>query len=694
MAAKCPNMGNWTMNKLKNETARELKWGIIGTGAIARAFTEGLAQSSTGNLVAVGSRSLEGAEAFVRQGGGIRAHGSYEALLADPEIEAIYVSTPHPFHAEWTIKALEAGKHVLCEKPLALNLWQAQAMIATARHARRFLAEGFMYRFHPQTRKLVELVRQGAIGEVRMIQAAFGFGGGTRIDPESRLFKNSMGGGGILDVGCYAVSAARLIAGTAIGEPFANPVKVLGAGHLGPTEVDEWAAAVLQFSSGITAQVSTAVRAPLDNQLVLYGSEGRLRVPNPWVADRKGAVIGRLLLEKGNQVEEIHVPAHATSFALEADGVAEAIAAGRLEAVPPALTWDDSLGNLAVLDEWRKGIGLVYADEKPAPRSLNLAGRPVRSRATDTTNRMRFGRIPGVDKPVSKFIFGALTAHGSFAKAQVLFDHWLEVGGNTMDTAYVYGGGSCDAILGEWMASRGVREEVVLVAKGAHTPFCDPIGLTQQLQKSLDHLKTDYTDIYIMHRDNEDIPVGEFIDVLNEQVAAGRIRAFGGSNWSPARFAEANAYAAAHHKQGMSILNNNLSLARMVDPVWGGCLHLSDRSSREWLAAHQVTHFAWSSQARGFFTGRTEREQQAPGYDAELRRCWFSEDNFERRQRCIDLAREKGVLPINIAAAYVLHQAFPSYALIGPETVEEMDSSLPALEVVLTPEEIETLWGV
>jgi aryl-alcohol dehydrogenase-like predicted oxidoreductase len=416
-------------------------------------------------------------------------------------------------------------------------------------------------------------------------------------------------------------------------------------------------------------------------------------VPNPWVADRENAVAGKILLAAGGETREIEVPAPATSFALEADAVARAVAAGRCEPEAPGMSWDDTLGNLAALDAWRKEAGVVYAQEKPAPRAVNLAGRPVGVRKEGRTPAMRYGRIGGLEKPVSRFIFGALTAHGSFAKAQVLFDHWLDCGGNAIDTAFHYGMGKCDRVLGEWMASRGVRDEVVLVAKGAHTPCCNPGDLTRQLEQSLEFLRTDHTDIYIMHRDNEDIPVGEFIDVLNAHVEAGRIGVFGGSNWSPERFAEANAYAAAKGKRGMSILNNNLSLARMVDPVWEGCLHMAAPESRRWMAGNGIVHFSWSSQARGFFTGRTDRELESPGYDPELRRCWISEDNLGRRDRAIKLAEKKGVRPINIAAAYVLCQPFESFALIGPETVHEMETSLPALGVELTQEEIDYLWG-
>lgn len=669
-----------------------LNWGIIGTGAIAHAFADGLKTAVHGTLKAVGSRSRESAESFASEYPGIRAHGSYGDLLGDPDIACIYISTPHPFHARWAILALEAGKHVLCEKPLALNQWQAQAMVECARRNKRFLGEAFMYRYHPQTARLAELIREELIGEVRIISTSFGFGGGDRINPESRIFNNALGGGAILDVGCYTVSMSRLVAGAAIGKDFADPVEVSGLGQVGSTGVDEWAGGLLKFESGIIARIATSIRAGLENVLVVSGSKGSIKIEDPWTHNRKEAVAGRIHVARNGKEETIDIPADRTSFAIEADGVAAALAGGRLEAIPPAMTWEDSLGNMAVLDRWRKAVGVVYEEEKPHVSATNLTGRRVGVRTSGLTRPMRYGRINGLQKPVSKMIFGALTAQGSFAKAQVLFDHWLDCGGNTFDTAYHYGMGSCDRMLGYWLNSRGVRDDVVILGKGAHTPNCDPGNLVKQLDETLEALGTDHLDIYIMHRDNEEIPVSEFVDVLNECHRKGKIRVFGGSNWSIKRFAEANTYAREKDLEPMRILNNNLSLAEMVDPVWAGCIHLSDTVSRKWMEDTGVVHFSWSSQARGFFTDRFNTETASPGWDEELRRCWFSEANFQRRERCLKLAREKGVSPINIAAAWVLCQPFDSYALIGPESIHEMDTSLPALDVELTRKEIDWLW--
>ena len=183
--------------------AKHLRWGIIGTGGIAHRFAQGVQHSKTGELIAVGSRRQETADAFAKEFGVPHRHASYEALLADEDVDAIYVSTPHPMHAEWAIKSAEAGKHILCEKPLAINHAEAMAVVEAARENDVFLMEAFMYRCHPQMRRVVELVREGAIGRVCMIQATFSFQGGT--DPKSRLMNNALGGGGILDVGCYPV---------------------------------------------------------------------------------------------------------------------------------------------------------------------------------------------------------------------------------------------------------------------------------------------------------------------------------------------------------------------------------------------------------------------------------------------------------------------------------------------------------
>jgi aryl-alcohol dehydrogenase-like predicted oxidoreductase len=270
----------------------------------------------------------------------------------------------------------------------------------------------------------------------------------------------------------------------------------------------------------------------------------------------------------------------------------------------------------------------------------------------------------------------------------VIFDEFYRYGGRTFDTSWQYGRGIPEKILGEWIRQRGVRKEVSTIVKGAHTPFCDPANLRAQLHESLDRLQTDRTEIYLMHRDNLEIPVGEFVDVMHEEAEAGRIGIFGGSNWSIDRLREARAYAEKNGKRRMQVVSNNLSLAEMVDPVWKGCISSKAKEFRSFLAETGMLHCAWSSQARGFFTDRAGRDNRS---DAGLVRCWYSEENFQRRDRALTLAQEKNVLPINIAAAWVLQQPFPSCALIGPRSLAELRTSLPALALELTPQELDWL---
>jgi predicted dehydrogenase/diketogulonate reductase-like aldo/keto reductase len=667
-----------------------LCWGILSTGRIAGTFARGLKESGSGRLVAVGSRSAESAARFAEEHGvdAGRAHGSYEALLADAEVEAVYIATPHPEHVEWVVKAAEAGKHVLCEKPAGINHAEAMVMVQAARRAGVLFMEAFMYRCHPQTAKVVELVRSGAIGEVKLVQAAFGFR--SDFNPESRLWKNSMGGGGILDVGCYPMSFVRLVAGAATGAAFAEPMEVTGAGHLHPeTGVDVYAAATLRFAGGMVAQIASAVGVAIENTARIFGTEGWIEVPHPWIVmKRGGGDMIRLHRRGAKEPERIEVEAP-NLYAIEADAFAAAWRAG-LRAVP-AMSPEDTLGNLAALDRWRKAIGLEYVSEKPeAAGTLTLARRPLRRREARGGETIPTGVIAGLAKPVSRLVMGCdnqqTMPHGA-----AMWDDYFERGGAAFDTAHLYFNGRQERLLGAWMRARGVRDEVVVLAKGGHTPFCTPEAVVRQLHESLERLQTDHCDLYCLHRDNPAIPAGELVEALAGEARAGRIRGvFGGSNWSLARVAEANAYAKAKGLPGFGVVSNQFSLARMVTPPWAGCLSASDALSRRWLAERagrpdEVVLLAWSSQARGFFTERAAPEKRE---DAELVRCWYAEDNWARRARLIELAKERGVSAPALAAAYVLAQPFPTFALIGPRTLGETESSLECLRVRLTPEEL------
>ncbi len=364
----------------------KLQWGILGTGRIAGTFSRGVAAATTGEVIAVGSRRQESADRFAQEHGIRRAHGSYEALLADREVQAVYIAMPHPLHHEWTIRAVRAGKHVLCEKPLAMNRREAAEMVAEARAGGVLLMEAFMYRCHPQTAKVVELVKNGALGRIRLIRADFCFR--NRFNPNSRLWNKALGGGGVLDVGGYPVSFARLVAGAVQGAPFADPVGVTGVGGLHPVSgVDVLAEATLRFADGLEARVACGIGSRKDtetnpvrrmgcailgrvarifrtragNTARIEGSGGWLQLPEPWSPTPEGGTATMVLRRAGASPEEIRITA-APLYALEADAFAAALATGALEV--PQMTLADSLGNMATLDRWRQAIGLSYEADR------------------------------------------------------------------------------------------------------------------------------------------------------------------------------------------------------------------------------------------------------------------------------------------------------------------------------------------
>lgn len=660
-----------------------LLWGILGTGRIARTFAKALATSGTGQLLAVGSRAAETANAFGDEFAIPRRYASYEALLADRDVQAVYISLPNHLHALWTIRCAEAGKHILCEKPLATNLGEAMTAVEAARYHDVFLMEAFMYRCHPQTARLTQLIREGTIGRVRVIQAHFSFNmRGPRH--ENIRQQNPSAGGGIMDVGCYCVSMARLVAGAALGQDFADPIEVKGCAHIGEeNRVDEWATAVCKFPEDIVANLTTGIQVIVDPALRIWGSEGHIIVPNPWFPGPKDNEI--LIYRDGEpQPQRVLVDAESPLYSIEADTVARYIRARQAPA--PCMTWADSLGNMATLDRWRKDIGLVFDNEKLPALALPVAGRPLARRPD---HNMRYGRVAGVDKPISRIVMGSMVCKtDELPLSFALLDHFYELGGNCIDTAWVY---RTEATIGQWLSQRGIREKMALIGKGAHTPECYPEALTRQLMETLARLQTDYVDIYFMHRDNPQVPVGEFVECLNEHLRAGHIRAFGGSNWTVERIQAANEYAQAHGLTGFAASSPNLSLAVWNEPMWGGCVSASDAASRAWYTRTQMPLFAWSSQASGFFTGRYKPEDRKRADLATVVRTWFNDANFRRLERARELAREKGVTSTQIGLAYVLCQPFSTFALIGPRTVEETRTSVQALDVELTPDEMRWL---
>ena len=315
-------------------TTRPVRFGLLSTARINGAVLEGALPSQEVDVVAVASRNRERAESYASERGIERAHGSYEALLGDPEVDAVYISLPNALHVEWSLRALAAGKHVLCEKPLTQRPREAEQAFDAAEGADRFLAEAFMWRHSPQTARLRELVEEGAIGELRLVRAAFSFLltdlGDVRLRPE-------LDGGSLLDLGCYCVSAIRLLAG--------EPERVLGEQVRFSSGVDVRFAAVLSLRDGVLAHFDSGFDLPGRGMLEVVGSEGSLIVEDPWHARRPGID----LLRNGAEPERVEV-AQANSYRLELENLARAIR-GDAE---PLLGRDDALGQARTLEALRR----------------------------------------------------------------------------------------------------------------------------------------------------------------------------------------------------------------------------------------------------------------------------------------------------------------------------------------------------
>ena len=307
-----------------------LNWGLLSTAKINQSLIQPLNASKRTRLLAVASRSVSSAEAYAREWKIPRAHGSYEALLADPEIDVVYNSLPNHLHAEWTIKALRAGKHVLCEKPFALSLAEVDAMIAASRETGKVLAEAFMYRHHPQTLKVKEMADGGALGKLQLIKGAFAY---TFTREGNFRGIKEMGGGSIWDVGCYPISYARMIAG-------AEPTEVFGWQVPGPGGSDVSFVGQMRFANEVHAQFDSGFQSPLRSHIEIVGSDAVMNVPVPFRPGLKSEITVR----HGGEVETIRVTGQELYIG-EVDDMCDTILLGK----PPRVSLEDSRANVAAI---------------------------------------------------------------------------------------------------------------------------------------------------------------------------------------------------------------------------------------------------------------------------------------------------------------------------------------------------------
>jgi predicted dehydrogenase len=307
-----------------------VKWGIVSTADINRKVIPGAKTSPKVDLAAVASRTQERADDYAREWEIPRAYGSYDALLEDPEIEAVYVSLPNTLHCEWSIRALEHGKHVLCEKPLSRHPNEVEAAFAAAERAGRHLVEAFMYRHNPQTAKLVELVEGGAIGELRLVRSVFSY---SLYDPANIRLQTEVEGGALMDVGCYNVSASRLLGG--------EPERVFGEAWYGPTGTDWVFAGTMRMPNDVIATFDCGTALTNRDELEAIGSEGTLFLDDPWHCLKPGIELRR----PDGSVERIEIEQR-DSYRLELENLSDAIR-GEGE---PLLGRDDALGQAKALE--------------------------------------------------------------------------------------------------------------------------------------------------------------------------------------------------------------------------------------------------------------------------------------------------------------------------------------------------------
>ncbi len=329
------------------DNAYKVKWGILSTGWIAHQFATDLAHASNGLAYAVGSRNQESADEFARKHGIPVAHATYEDLVNDPEVDAVYIGTPHPFHKDNALLALRAGKAVLCEKPFTVNSGELEEIVAYAREHKLFLMEAMWSRYLPANVKVREWIAAQRIGDVRLVKADLGF----RADwnPEGRLLNPALGGGALLDVGIYPVSFASMIFGP-------HPESVASTVHMGETGVDEHFSLLLSYGEGKSASLNGGVRLNMLQEAYVFGTEGHIVVKGSFVNPRSAE-----LYAGGELVETFEDDRTSTGYAFEAEEVGRCLQTGLTES--PALTLDESLAVLKLLDQVRAEWGLVYPGE-------------------------------------------------------------------------------------------------------------------------------------------------------------------------------------------------------------------------------------------------------------------------------------------------------------------------------------------
>ena len=330
---------------MEDNKTRTIRWGILSTGYIAHQFAEGLSALPDAQIAAVGSRKAETAAEFARRFGIPRSYGSYQELVRDPDVDVLYIATPHRFHKDNTLLALSAGKAVLCEKPLTLNATDAEVVVRTARQSELFLMEGMWSRFIPAMVKAKQMIDDGIIGEVQIVASDFGFT--APFDPKSRLYDLDLGGGSLLDVGIYPVSLASLILGP--------PERIVSMGQIGATGVDEQSAMIFGYQGGALAVGYATIRCGSYTEATIIGSRGMIRLHAQIGLFRPFKLTLRI---NGKEVQEIDIPYEGNGYNYEAVEVMQCLRNGATES--QIMPLDESIEIIRTMDKIRAQWGLKY----------------------------------------------------------------------------------------------------------------------------------------------------------------------------------------------------------------------------------------------------------------------------------------------------------------------------------------------
>ncbi len=654
-----------------------LRWGILGPGAIARVFATAIDGLDGHEIAAVGSRDPQRALAFNAERGYVDAEaGTYGDLVRRDSVDAVYVASPHPGHLEHAALALRHGKAVLCEKPLCVNASEARRLCAIARERGRPLLEAMWTRFLPATQRAADWIANGTIGEPSRVVCSFGFR--AAFDPESRLYDPGLGGGSLLDIGCYTLSLASLVFGERVTGGNIPQIEVRA--DLAPSGVDEHCKIVLRFGDGAEAYLECSISRAVSATGVVQGDGGRIVIPDFWRAQT-------LKLECETQdVATLECPFLCNGYEYQALELARMLRDGDIES--PLLPHAESIGLIELMDDLRRRMGVQY----PFEPSIGVTA--------GTHRAMTYRPVDDVHLP--RLILGAMSLNDETPAAQddadALLDAAFENGLSAVDTGHVYGGGASERAIGSWLERSGLADDVFVLSKGCHPgeagPRVNPEALARDLAESLARLRLPAVDLYMLHRDDPAVPVGEMVDAFAEHVAAGRLHAYGFSNWTRARIEEACDYAEANGRPPPAASSPNFSLADQVkDPWGGGCATLTGAAAaddREWHRDTGMAIFAWSSLARGLFSGRVTRRGLAadPGLvDEACRAAYVHDVNLARLDRVIEFAEAGGASAPQIALAWVLAQDLPLHAIVGAATGEEVEDLAAAAALTLTEEE-------